>query len=200
VTFLKSGLSEQRKQKLRSLQRIYAEIGVWNRDRETVPRIMAALNPCADLAIVGEAVGPKTLRFSGVNYFRLDGRLGDTGRYLDEMLSPLGFTVYPPSDVTLAGGAVIQAAPGAQRQNSLLHRSMPRVPRTRFHSTERKGQDINQATEPEQGKGCAQARFSRERASGRQTKSDFAAGVDSLHDFLHALLEEIEFAFPASGR
>lgn len=125
---MKSRLAKKRERQLRSLRRVYAEIARWNSDCEAVPRIMAALNPCADLAIVGEAIGPKTVRLSGVNYFRPDGRLGDTGRYLDEMLFPLGFTVYPPSDIKLASGAVIQAAPGMQRQTAYCTDLCPEFP------------------------------------------------------------------------
>jgi hypothetical protein len=122
------GFAKRRERQLRSLRRIYAEIGEWNRDREAVPRILTALNPCADLAIVAEAIGPKTVRLSGVNYFRADGRLGGTGRYLDKMLLPLGFTVYPSSDVKLASGAVIQAALGSQRQTAYCTDLCPEFP------------------------------------------------------------------------
>jgi len=44
------------------LRAIHAQISEWTHDRKAVPKIMAALNPCADLAIVAEAIGPKGRR------------------------------------------------------------------------------------------------------------------------------------------
>ena len=125
---MKSGLFEERERRLRSLRRIYAEIAEWSRDAEAIPRILPSLNPCADLAIVAEAIGPTTVRLSGVNYFRIDGRLGATGRYLDEILRPLRFTVYPPCDLTLASGAVIHASLGRQRQTAYCTDLCPEFP------------------------------------------------------------------------
>jgi hypothetical protein len=48
--------------------------------------IRSAINPFADLVVIGEAVGPDTLRRSGVSYFGLDGCLGKSGSNIEEIL------------------------------------------------------------------------------------------------------------------
>jgi uracil-DNA glycosylase len=123
-----SARSRKHRVPLRSLRRVYAEIAKWNQDRAAVPRILEALNPSADLMVIGEAVGPETLRRSGVNYFRVDGTLGRTGKYLDEMLRPLGFTVYPSSDIQLMNGTFIESRPGAPRETAYYTDLCPEFP------------------------------------------------------------------------
>jgi uracil-DNA glycosylase len=125
---MNSAQSKKHQVRLRSLRRVYAEIAKWNQDRVAVSRVLEALNPCADLMVIGEAVGPETLRRSGINYFRVDGTLGRTGKYLDEMLRPLGFTVYPSSDVHLMNGAVIESGPGAPRETAYCTDLCPEFP------------------------------------------------------------------------
>ena len=93
------------------LRQIYRDIERWAQDRSSVPRNLAAINPTAKLAIVGEAVGPKTLRLSGVAFFNPRGKLGQTGTNLERLLSPLGFTLYPSRDVRLPK-AILESAPG----------------------------------------------------------------------------------------
>jgi uracil-DNA glycosylase len=110
------------------LRKVHAQIAKWTRDRKAVPKIVAALNPCADLAIVGEAIGPKTVRLSGVNYFSPAGRLGKTGKYLDEMLRPLGFTLYPAFKVRLASGKSVQGVPSGQRETAYCTDLCPEFP------------------------------------------------------------------------
>jgi len=67
---------------------------------------MKAIHLPARIVIVGEAVGPSTLRFSGVNYFDQYGRLGPTGIRLDRMLVPFGYTIYPPCDIKVPKGMI----------------------------------------------------------------------------------------------
>jgi uracil-DNA glycosylase len=114
--------------RLRSLRRLYAEISEWSQDRGAAPRVLKALNPLAELMVIGEAVGPETLRCSGVNYFRLDGSLGRTGRYLDDIIRPLGFTVYPSSKIKLANGAVIESDKSKARKTVYCTDLCPEFP------------------------------------------------------------------------
>src|SRR5262249_17236298 len=92
--------------RLRRLRLIYSEMRRWSRDPMSVVRVLGAVNPDAKLAIIGEAAGPRTLRVSGVNYFDPHGRLGATGRYLDQVLRSVGYTVYPPRTVKVPEGVV----------------------------------------------------------------------------------------------
>ena len=96
--------------KLRRLRRIYAAMRRWGGDQESAKRIVQAVDPSAKLLVVAEAVGPRTLRLSGVNYFDTHGRLGATGRYLDRILEHVGYTVYPPREVRLGNGAILPGA------------------------------------------------------------------------------------------
>jgi hypothetical protein len=125
---MKSRLSRERARRLKQLRHIYSEIAAWNQDCEAVQPILHSLNPCSELAVVAEAVGPKTLRVSGVSYFDLRGRLGRTGKCLDEMLRPMGFTVYPPRDLTLASGAIIQGTSHEGRQTAYFTDICPEFP------------------------------------------------------------------------
>jgi uracil-DNA glycosylase len=121
------------------LSKLYSEIAEWTIDRQAVPKVIAALNPCARLAIVGEAVGPKTVRLSGVNYFGADGKLGDTGKYLDEMLRSVGFTVYPVRRAKLASGAYVESSPGVGRETVYCTDLCPEFP---GRARRRKGKKI----------------------------------------------------------
>lgn len=92
--------------RLRKLKKIYSEIQHWAGDHEAVSRNLAAVEADAKLAVVGEAVGPASVRLSGVNYFNQHGRLGPTGTNLDRVLDHFGYTVYPPSNVMLTAGRI----------------------------------------------------------------------------------------------
>lgn len=88
------------------LQRVYREMAKWANDRHAVPRKLAAVQSATGLAVVGEAIGPVNVRLSGVNYFDQWGKLGPTGKKLDQVLKTFGYTVYPPRDVKVPNGKV----------------------------------------------------------------------------------------------
>jgi uracil-DNA glycosylase len=119
--------SMRRRKRLRRLRPIYAEMRSWSRDNKSVPRVLQAVDPSAKLAVIGEAAGPRTLRLSGVNYFDAYGRLGPTGRYLDEILRPLGYTVYPRTVVTVRKG-VIACVSGESRRTAYFTDLCPVFP------------------------------------------------------------------------
>lgn len=96
------------------LQRVYQEMAKWANDREAVPRKLAAVQSATGLAVVGEAIGPVTVRLSGVNYFDQRGKLGPTGTKLDQVLKPFGYTVYPPRDIKVPNGKVECARGGGR--------------------------------------------------------------------------------------
>jgi hypothetical protein len=116
------------RRRLALLSKLHAEIANWASDREAVPKIIAALNPCARLAIVAEATGPETVRLSGVNYFRANGKLGVTGIRLDEMLRSVGFTLFPSRRTRLASGAYVDSSPGAGRETAYCTDLCPEFP------------------------------------------------------------------------
>jgi len=114
--------------RLRALTKIYREMNTWSKDDDCVPRVVAAVNPMANVAVVGEAYGRNTVRHSGVNYFRVDGRLGATGQNLEEILSSAGLTLYPAKNVRLRSGALIEAVRGEGRQTVYCSDICPEYP------------------------------------------------------------------------
>jgi uracil-DNA glycosylase len=100
----------ERQRRIAQLSAIYGEIETWVRDNDAVSRVIEAVNPLAEIVVVGEATGPSALRLSGVPYFGLDGTLGRTGKRLEAFLECFGFTLYPESKVTLKNQATIKAA------------------------------------------------------------------------------------------
>lgn len=101
--------------RLQRLKAIYLDMAKWAQDQAAVPRILEAVEPASQLAIVGEALGPSTVRLSGVNYFDRHGRIGPTGTNLDKLLKPLGYTIYPPRNIDVPGGK-IDCRPGSGRK------------------------------------------------------------------------------------
>jgi hypothetical protein len=99
----------------------------WALDDLAVPRRLDAIQPFARLAVIGEAVGPKTLRLSGVSFFGVDGKIGPTGRYLDEILRSVNHTVYPSREIRLPHG-VIDPGPGGDRSRVYATDLCPRFP------------------------------------------------------------------------
>jgi len=99
-------VSRDKFDRLRRLRSIFEAIQRWSPDRDLAARRISAIDPFAQLVVVGEAVGPRTLRVSGVPYFDSQGSIGRTGKYLDEILKPLGYTVYPPRDIRVKLGKI----------------------------------------------------------------------------------------------
>ena len=57
--------------------------------------------------ILSQALAEKQLRLSGVNFFKDDGTVGDTGRLLEKFLNQFGQTIYPPKNIELGNGKII---------------------------------------------------------------------------------------------
>lgn len=115
------------RKRLKELQGIYASIKTWSPDRKQAERELTAINPSAFLAVVGEAVGPRTLRLSGVPYFDDRGQIGRAGKYLDDILKSVGYTVYPPQDIRVRHGT-IHRSPGLGRYTAYYTDMCPTFP------------------------------------------------------------------------
>lgn len=57
--------------------------------------------------ILSQALAEKQLRLSGVNFFKADGTVGDTGRLLEKFLNQFGQTIFPPKNIELGNGNII---------------------------------------------------------------------------------------------
>lgn len=109
------------------LEALYLRVQHWAADPKLVPRVVDVIDPRSKLAVIGESLGPRTVRLSGVNYFDATGNLGRTGRHLDELLAPIGYTVYPRRDVRLAKGH-LRSAPGQGRLTAYFTDMCPCFP------------------------------------------------------------------------
>ncbi len=58
--------------------------------------------------ILSQALAEKQLRKSGVNFFKENGEIGDTGRLLERFLNQFNQTVYPNKDIALENGSLIK--------------------------------------------------------------------------------------------
>lgn len=57
--------------------------------------------------ILSQALAEKQLRESGVNFFKNDGQVGDTGRELEKFLNQFSQTIHPPKKIILENGNII---------------------------------------------------------------------------------------------
>ena len=78
-------------------------------DNFKVLRNIDSVDANTKVFILSQALAEKQLRFSGVNFFKEDGKVGDTGRLLERFLNHFGQTIYPPSEIKLSNGNVIQS-------------------------------------------------------------------------------------------
>jgi uracil-DNA glycosylase len=115
------------RERLHGLESIYETILAWSGDAQLARRNLGAIVPDSELAVIGEAVGPRTLRVSGVSYFDEKGRIGRSGSYLDKILKPLGYTVYPPRAVMVSSG-LIDCTAGAGRRTAYCTDLYPAFP------------------------------------------------------------------------
>lgn len=78
-------------------------------DNFKVLRNIDSVDANTKVFILSQALAEKQLRFSGVNFFKEDGKVGDTGRLLERFLNQFDQTIYPPSEIELSNGNVIQS-------------------------------------------------------------------------------------------
>ena len=70
-------------------------------------RNISAVSHKTKVFIISQALAEKQLRLSGVNFFTSDGILGSTGKQLEKFLNTFNQTVFPPNDIILKNGSVI---------------------------------------------------------------------------------------------
>lgn len=76
-------------------------------DNYKVLRNVASVDTNTKVFILSQALAEKQLRFSGVNFFKEDGKVGDTGRLLEKFLNQFSQTIFPPKEIELSNGNVI---------------------------------------------------------------------------------------------
>ncbi|MGI6484497.1 MAG: uracil-DNA glycosylase family protein [Candidatus Dojkabacteria bacterium] len=70
-------------------------LNVCGEDPLKIYRDISKTNVNSKVMIIAEAMAPKQVRLSGVNYFYKDGRIGSTGKYLEKFLNLFNHSVYP---------------------------------------------------------------------------------------------------------
>ena len=76
-------------------------------DKEKALRNISAVSSKTNTFIISQALAENQLRISGVNFFTSDGILGNTGKQLEKFLNTFNQTVFPPNDIILKNGSVI---------------------------------------------------------------------------------------------
>lgn len=79
-------------------------------DREKSLRLVQAVNPKSDVFIISQTLAANQLRKSGVNFFQVDGRLGNTGASLEQFLNKFHRTVYPNQKVIISNNVTIPSS------------------------------------------------------------------------------------------
>ncbi len=171
--------------RLDKLASIYKAILSWSGDPQLALRRLAAVAPDAELAVIGEAVGPLTLRVSGVSYFNEKGRIGRSGSYLDKILKPLGYTVYPPRDVKLPSGR-IDCALGAGRRTAYCADLYPAFPG--YESLRNQGQRIRRPSQA-QVRSAIERGFLRAELNIVNPRAILLLGAQTYVQFYHYMLE-----------
>ncbi len=108
------------KERIKKLEVILDDIyciNVCGYDSEKVKRKIDTINLNSEVMIVAEAIAPSQVRLSGINYFHLDGKIGNTGRYLEKFLAKIGYTVYPKKQNTIYHTEIVHSFPGYKISN-----------------------------------------------------------------------------------
>jgi len=101
--------------KSEKLLNIFDEIyhlNVCSKDTLKVRRDIAQINLNSKVMIIAEAMAPKQVRLSGVNYFYKDGRIGNTGKSLEKFLNLFNHSVYPENPNCIYHTEIVHNFPG----------------------------------------------------------------------------------------
>ena len=76
-------------------------------DKFKLQRNIESVDENSRVFILSQALAESQLRKSGVNFFKSDGLVGDTGKLLEKFLNKIDQTIYPPRDIKLENGSII---------------------------------------------------------------------------------------------
>lgn len=105
------------KQVLSIFENIY-NLNVCGEDPYKVRRDISKTNLNAKVMIIAEAMAPEQVRLSGVNYFYKNGRIGNTGRYLEKFLNLFDCSVYPDNPNCVYHTEIVHSFPGYVLKNN----------------------------------------------------------------------------------
>ncbi len=82
-----------------SIQKLYSKIQRCSLCNSTISkkliRKLDSVNLKSDIFVIAEAMAPNQVRVSGINYFDINGKLGNTGKFFEKFLNKFGYSVYP---------------------------------------------------------------------------------------------------------
>lgn len=96
--------------------RIY-KLNVCGEDTHKVRRDIHKCNIGSKVMIIAEAMAPEQVRLSGVNYFYRNGKIGNTGRYLEKFLQKFDHSVYPDKRNCVYHTEIVHSFPGYVTSN-----------------------------------------------------------------------------------
>jgi uracil-DNA glycosylase family 4 len=101
---------------MEKLKKLYTEIHNCHicpaMDREKALRDIKYTNLNADVFIVAQALASNTLRKSGINFYKQDGTIGNTGKQLEKFLNKFNRTVNPDKIKCVYNTEIAQCYPG----------------------------------------------------------------------------------------
>ena len=93
-------------------------VNICGKDPLKVRRDISKTNLNAKVMIIAEAMALEQVRLSGVNYFYKDGRIGNTGRYLEKFLNLVNCSVYPDNPNCVYHTEIVHSFPGYVLKNN----------------------------------------------------------------------------------
>ena len=83
----------------KSIQNLYSEIQKCTLCNSTISkkviRKIDSVNLKSDVFVIAEAMAPNQVRVSGINYFDVNGTLGNTGKFFEKFLNKFEHSVHP---------------------------------------------------------------------------------------------------------
>ncbi len=98
-----------------ALRQLYTEMQDWgqkNHDKKVAKRKVEAVHQRSRLFIVGQDYAEDQVRCTGVQWFNMQGKLGPSAHYLEEILNCVKYTLYPPVQIPLPEGTVLPSQNG----------------------------------------------------------------------------------------
>lgn len=83
-----------------------------NVQSEKVIRLIEKINTKAEVIIIAEAMAPSQVRISGVNFFDINGKIGNTWIMLEKFLQKLQLSVYPEHINCIYNTEIVHCFPG----------------------------------------------------------------------------------------
>lgn len=103
------------------IQELYSEIQKCSLCNSTISekaiRKLESVNLDSEIFVIAEAMAPMQVRVSGINYFDINGNIGNTGKFFEKFLKKFGYSVYP-GDNCIYHTEVVHCFPGHETKSN----------------------------------------------------------------------------------